>query len=70
MQLLRAIGDDARIFLYHIPPIAIVGIPVRLAARLHAEFPEHIVGIKDSSGDWDTTLALLDIDGLVVYPGS
>jgi 4-hydroxy-tetrahydrodipicolinate synthase len=70
VQLLRAIGDDARIFLYHIPPIAIVGIPVRLAARLHAEFPEHIVGIKDSSGDWDTTRALLDIDGLVVYPGS
>lgn len=70
VQLIEAIGDDARIFLYHIPPIAIVGIPVALAARLHAEFPEQIVGIKDSSGDWDNTRALLGIDGLIVYPGS
>jgi 4-hydroxy-tetrahydrodipicolinate synthase len=51
VQLLGAIGEDARIFLYHIPPIA-------------------IVGIKDSSGQWDNTRALLDIDGLIVYPGS
>ena len=69
-QLLRAIGDDARVFLYHIPPIAVVGIPVTLVARLHAEFPQQIVGIKDSSGEWDNTRALLDIEGLIVYPGS
>ena len=69
-QLIEAIGDDARIFLYHIPPVAIVGIPVTLAARLHKEFPRQIVGIKDSSGDWDNTRALLGIDGLIVYPGS
>jgi 4-hydroxy-tetrahydrodipicolinate synthase len=70
VRLMEAIGDDARIFLYHIPPVAIVGIPVALAARLHEEFPQQIVGIKDSSGDWDNTRALLGIDGLVVYPGS
>ncbi len=69
-QLVDALGADARIFLYHIPPIAVVGIPRSLVARLHAEFPEQIVGIKDSSGDWDNTRALLDIDGLIVYPGS
>ena len=70
VQVIEAIGDGARIFLYHIPPIAIVGIPVTLAARLHAEFPGQVVGIKDSSGDWDNTRALLGIDGLIVYPGS
>ncbi len=69
-QLIETIGPDARIYLYHIPPIAIVGVPPTLAARLHAEFPEQIVGIKDSSGDWDNTRALLDINGMVVYPGS
>jgi 4-hydroxy-tetrahydrodipicolinate synthase len=69
-ELIEAIGDDARIFLYHIPPMAIVGIPPSLAARLHADFPEQIVGIKDSSGDWDNTLRLFEIDGLIVYPGS
>jgi 4-hydroxy-tetrahydrodipicolinate synthase len=69
-QLIAAVGAEARIFLYHIPPIAIVGIPPQLAARLHRDFPEQIIGIKDSSGDWENTRALLEIDGLIVYPGS
>ncbi|MHA1528177.1 MAG: dihydrodipicolinate synthase family protein [Alphaproteobacteria bacterium] len=63
--------DDARlrIYLYHIPQVAGVGLPVALVRRLHADFPA-IVGIKDSSGDWENTAALLGIEGLVVYPGS
>lgn len=69
-RLVAAIGPDARIFLYHIPPVAVVGIPPSLAARLHASFPEEIIGIKDSSGDWENTRKLLGIDGLIVYPGS
>ena len=70
VQLIEAIGADARVYLYHIPPIAVVGIPPALAARLRTEFPEQVIGIKDSSGDWDNTRALLDIDGMIVYPGS
>ena len=69
-QLIDRIGSDARIVLYHIPPIAIVGVPPSLAARLYADFPEQIIGIKDSSGDWDNTCKLLGIEGLAVYPGS
>ncbi len=70
VRLIEAIGLDARIYLYHIPPVAVVGISPSLAARLHADFPEQIVGIKDSSGDWENTQSLLGIDGLAVYPGS
>ena len=70
VQVVERLGPDARVFLYHIPPIAVVGIPVTLAARLHAEFPRQVIGIKDSSGDWDNTRSLLGIDGLIVYPGS
>jgi 4-hydroxy-tetrahydrodipicolinate synthase len=69
-QLIAAIGPDARLVLYHIPPIAIVGIPPTLVARLHADFPDKIAGIKDSSNNWDNTQQLFEIDGLVVYPGS
>jgi len=69
-ELINAIGADAKIFIYHIPPVAVVGIPPSLAARLHADFPQQVVGIKDSSGDWDNTRQLFDIDGLIVYPGS
>ncbi|MDH3616628.1 MAG: dihydrodipicolinate synthase family protein [Gammaproteobacteria bacterium] len=70
VQLIAALGPDARIFLYHIPPIAVVGVPPSLAARLHMDFPEQIVGIKDSSGDWENTRALLEIEGMIVFPGS
>lgn len=69
-NLISAIGSDVRIFLYHIPPIAVVGISPALAERLRVNFPEQIVGIKDSSGDWDNTRALFDIEGMIVYPGS
>lgn len=69
-MLIEALGDDARIVLYHIPPVAIVGIPPALAKRLHGEFPRQVIAIKDSSGDWENTKALFDIDGLVVYPGA
>ena len=66
-QFLDAVGENARVYLYHIPQIAIVGIPPTLAARLHGAFPGQIVGIKDSSGDWENTRALLGIDELIVY---
>lgn len=69
-ELLAATGEDTRVYLYHIPQVAGVGIPSTLAARLHAKYPGNVVGIKDSSGDWDNTRALFDIDGLIVYPGS
>jgi len=69
-QLITALGADARIFLYHIPPIAVVGIPPALVKRLYRDFPAQVVGIKDSSGDWDNTRELLGIDDLIVYPGS
>lgn len=66
----KVASDRLRIYLYHIPQVAGVGVPVDVAARLRREFPQTVVGIKDSSGDWDNTSRLLEIDGLVVYPGS
>ncbi len=62
--------DDLRIFLYHIPQVSGVGLSIDLVRRLHEAYPEIIVGIKDSSGDWDNTAALLDIKTLITYPGA
>ena len=33
-------------------------------------YPDIVVGIKDSSGNWENTKSLLGIDDLVVYPGA
>ena len=67
--LIDAVDRPAlKIYLYHIPQIAGVGIPPSVTARLHKAFPEVVVGIKDSSGQWDNTEKLLAIEGLIVYP--
>jgi 4-hydroxy-tetrahydrodipicolinate synthase len=53
---------DARlkIYLYHIPPVAVVGITPKLVERLLAAYPDAIAGMKDSSGDWNNTKTFLD----------
>ena len=61
---------DLKIYLYHIPPVSGVGLSIPLVRRLHETFPDCVVGIKDSSGDWDNTKALLEIKSLITYPGS
>ena len=70
-QLIAGVNDQRlKIYLYHIPQVSGVGLSIDLVRKLHAHFPNVVVGIKDSSGDWDNTKALLDIEGLIVYPGS
>ena len=63
--------DRLRIYLYHIPPVAQVGISLDLIGRLTKEFPEIVVGLKDSSGDWSNTAAVLEaFPDFEVFPGS
>jgi 4-hydroxy-tetrahydrodipicolinate synthase len=66
------VGSSAlRLFLYHIPPMAVVGFSVDLVGRLIRAYPETVVGLKDSSGDWSNTAALLErFPGFAVFPGS
>jgi len=60
-----------RMYLYHIPPMAVVGYSLDLVGRLIRAYPETVVGLKDSSGDWNNTAALLDrYPGFAVFPGS
>jgi 4-hydroxy-tetrahydrodipicolinate synthase len=50
-ELIEGVQSDAlRIVLYHIPPIAQVGISLELTRRLLDSFPGIVVGVKDSSG--------------------
>ncbi len=70
-RVIDTVGRDGlRIYLYHIPQIAGVGMPVPVARRLREAFPEVVVGLKDSSGSWESNAAFLGIDGLAVYLGS
>jgi 4-hydroxy-tetrahydrodipicolinate synthase len=55
----RVASKELRIYLYHIPPIAQVGLGLDLIERLIRAYPETVVGIKDSSGDWSNTESML-----------
>ena len=71
-ELIERIGDKRlKIYLYHIPPVAQVGLSVELVGRLIEAYPDTVVGLKDSSGDWNNTKALLDAyPGFTIFPGS
>ena len=60
-EVVQRVGDARlRIYLYHIPPVAIVAITPRLVERLLKAYPNAIAGMKDSSGDWNNTKTFLD----------
>jgi 4-hydroxy-tetrahydrodipicolinate synthase len=60
-EVVQRVGDTRlRIYLYHIPPVAVVGITPGLVGRLLKSCPSAIAGMKDSSGDWNNTRIFLD----------
>ena len=71
-DVIDEIDDDRlKVYLYHIPPVAQVGFPLTLIDRLRKEFPEIVVGLKDSSGDWSNMKAILEaFPGFELFPGS
>ncbi len=72
-EVIERVGNDKlRIYLYHIPPIAQVGLSIDLIERLVTTYPNTVVGIKDSSGDWENTRAILERrwDDFRVFAGS
>jgi 4-hydroxy-tetrahydrodipicolinate synthase len=73
-EVIERVGDARlRIYLYHIPPVAVVGITPGLVERLLKKYPSAIAGMKDSSGDWNNTKTFLDAfakSGFDVFVGS
>ncbi len=72
-ETIQKVGSaDLRVYLYHIPPISNVPLSLDLIERLIKEYPDTVVGIKDSSGDWNNTKAMLDAgwDDFRVFAGA
>jgi 4-hydroxy-tetrahydrodipicolinate synthase len=73
-EVIERVGDDRlRVYLYHIPPVAQVGFGPKLVERLLDAYPGAVAGMKDSSGDFGNTKAMLDLlagRGFDVFVGS
>lgn len=58
--LIEGVGDDSlRLYLYHIPQVSGISISVAMLSRLLAAYPSIVAGVKDSSGNFDNSRALV-----------
>ena len=73
-EVIERVGDERlQLYLYHIPPVSQVPITLGLIERLLSKYPGIVAGVKDSSGDWSNTKAMLDAfakEGFDVFAGS
>ena len=72
-ETIERVGNSAlKIYLYHIPPVSGVSISLDLIERLIIRYPNVIVGVKDSSGNWENTQSILERqwDDFRVFAGS
>jgi 4-hydroxy-tetrahydrodipicolinate synthase len=73
-EVIERVGDRRlRLYVYHIPPVSQVPITLGLIERLLKAYPDVVAGVKDSSGDWSNTKAMLDAfaaGGFDVFAGS
>jgi 4-hydroxy-tetrahydrodipicolinate synthase len=73
-EVIERVGDPRlKIYVYHIPPVSQVPITLGLIERLFKAYPGTVAGVKDSSGDWSNTKAMLDAfaaSGFDVFAGS
>jgi 4-hydroxy-tetrahydrodipicolinate synthase len=71
-QAIERVGDSRlRLYLYHIPQMSGVPITLGVIERLLRRYPETVVGIKDSSGNWENTKAVLsNFPQLTTFPAT
>jgi|TARA_Y100001934_G_scaffold256948_1_gene325492 4-hydroxy-tetrahydrodipicolinate synthase len=58
--LIKDVGNDIRLYLYHFPEMSSVPIPISVIERLHHEYPRQLSGLKDSAGDIAYSQKLID----------
>src|SRR5947199_10816813 len=73
-EVIERVGDERlQLYLYHIPPVSQVAITLGLIEKLISKYPGIVAGVKDSSGDWSNTKAMLEHfakGGFDVFAGS
>lgn len=67
----RVASDRLRLYLYHFPQMSGVPFSHALIGRLVERYPKTVVGMKDSSGDWNNMKTTCEkFRGFRVYAGS
>ncbi len=71
-RTIEGIGDARlRLYVYHFPKMTGLDMSLELIGRLIEAYPKTVVGLKNSSGDWDNIAAMLEaFPGFDVFAGS
>ncbi len=71
-ETIERTGDDRlRLYVYHIPAMTGLDMGLDLIGRMIAAYPETVVGLKNSSGDWDNIAAMIRaFPGFDVFAGT
>ena len=71
-ETIERVGDPAlKLYIYHFPKMTALDMSLELIGRLIAAYPDTVVGLKHSSGDWDSIAAMIAaFPGLDVFAGS
>ena len=68
-MLFAAADAHAKFILYHIPQVTHVPLSLDLVKNLRMSFPNRILAVKDSAGQWDITRRLLESGEIPVLVG-
>jgi len=71
-ELIRVVGQDGlRMYLYHFPKMSGISFSIDLVRTLKAKYPKVIVGMKDSTGDFENTIQYISaFPDLQIFPGT
>jgi len=71
-EVIERVADPRlRLYLYHFPKMTGLELGLDLIGRLIAAYPESVVGLKNSSGDWSNIRAMIEaFPGFDVFAGS
>jgi 4-hydroxy-tetrahydrodipicolinate synthase len=70
--VIRSVNDKRlKLYLYDFPQMSGIRFSTSLVRRLVGEYPGTVVGMKDSSGDWEHMASIIrEIPGFRVYAGT
>jgi 4-hydroxy-tetrahydrodipicolinate synthase len=71
-RLIEQVGDARlHLYYYHIPRMTRVNATPALFRRLRDAYPQTVMGIKDSSGEWDYARRLIqELPDMAIFPGA
>ncbi len=69
--VLRNLRKSAKVYLYHFPVMSAIEFSQNVISALREKYPENVMGMKDSTGNWENTFSIVNNNkNFEVYVGN